>query len=412
MLIIYRIFINTVFLLLPIIIIVRLLKGKEDYKRIKEKIGFNSIKRGTGNLIWFHGASVGEMKSIIPLILKLEKQKNIKKILITSNTLSSAKIFKNLKLKKTVHQFFPIDTNFITKKFINYWSPSKIFFVDSEIWPNTILNIKQKKIPLILINGRITKKSFRRWNRFKNFSQEIFSNFDLCLTSNKVSKKYLTKLKAKNIIYIGNLKFTESKNKKSNLNKKLNKFLNSKNTWCASSTHENEEIISGLVHLKLKKKIKNLLTIIIPRHIERSDKIKLDLEKLGLKVFLHSNKKKISLNSDIYLVNAYDQTKLFFNKCKNVFLGGSLINHGGQNPLEAARYGCNIIHGPNIQNFDEIYQFLKEKNVSNKVKNINEFHKVLSKLLTSKYRYNKIKTNINILGENILNKTLKKINAV
>ena len=412
MLIIYRIFINTVFLILPIIIIVRLLKGKEDYKRVKEKIGFNSIKRGTGNLLWFHGASVGEMKSIIPLITKLEKQKNIQKILITSNTISSAKIFKNLKLKKTIHQFFPIDTNFITKKFINYWSPSKVFFVDSEIWPNMIINIKQKKIPLILINGRITKKSFRRWNRFKNFSKEIFSNFDLCLTSNKVSKNYLTKLKAKNINYLGNLKFTESKNKKSYLNEKLNKFLNSKNTWCASSTHDNEEMICGLVHLKLKKKLRNLLTIIIPRHIERSDQIKIDLEQLGLKVFLHSNKKKIALNSDIYLVNAYDQTKLFFNKCKNVFLGGSLINHGGQNPLEAARYGCNILHGPNVQNFDEIYQFLKEKNVSNKVKNINEFHKVLSKLLTSKYRYNKIKTNINILGENILNKTLKKINAV
>ena len=412
MLIIYRIFINTVFLILPIIIIVRLLKGKEDYKRVKEKIGFNSIKRGTGNLVWFHGASVGEMKSIIPLITKLEKQKNIQKILITSNTISSAKIFKNLKLKKTIHQFFPIDTNFITKKFINYWSPSKVFFVDSEIWPNMIINIKQKKIPLILINGRITKKSFRRWNRFKNFSKEIFSNFDLCLTSNKVSKNYLTKLKAKNINYLGNLKFTESKNKKSHLNEKLNKFLNSKNAWCASSTHDNEEIICGLVHLKLKKKLRNLLTIIIPRHIERSDQIKIDLEQLGLKVFLHSNKKKIALNSDIYLVNAYDQTKLFFNKCKNVFLGGSLINHGGQNPLEAARYGCNILHGPNVQNFDEIYQFLKEKNVSNKVKNINEFHKVLSKLLTSKYRYNKIKTNINILGENILNKTLKKINAV
>ena len=145
MLIIYRIFINTVFLILPIIIIVRLLKGKEDYKRVKEKIGFNSIKRGTGNLLWFHGESVGEMKSIIPLITKLEKQKNIQKILITSNTISSAKIFKNLKLKKTIHQFFPIDTNFITKKFINYWSPSKVFFVDSEIWPNMIINIKKKK---------------------------------------------------------------------------------------------------------------------------------------------------------------------------------------------------------------------------------------------------------------------------
>ena len=412
MLFIYRIFINTVFIILPIIIIVRLFKRKEDYRSIKEKIGFNSKKRGMGNLIWFHGASVGEIKSIIPLILKLEKQNNIKKILITSNTLSSADVFNNFKLKKTIHQFFPIDTNFITKKFIEYWSPSKVFFIDSEIWPNMILNIKKKKIPLILINGRITKKTFRRWNKFKNFSKEIFSNFDLCLTSDKVSKNYLTKLKAKNIIYIGNLKFTETKKKKINLSKNLDNFLNLKNSWCASSTHHNEEIICGKIHLKIRKKLKNLLTIIIPRHIERSEKIKIELEKLGLKVFLHSNQKKIDFDTDIYLVNAYDKTKFFFNKCKNVFLGGSLINHGGQNPLEAARYDCNILHGPNIQNFNEIYQFLKEKNASYQVKNINEFCKILSKLLSSKKPYKKIKTDIDILGENILNKTLKKINAV
>ena len=412
MLFIYRIFINAVFIILPIIIIVRLFKRKEDYRSIKEKIGFNSKKRGMGNLIWFHGASVGEIKSIIPLILKLEKQNNIKKILITSNTLSSADVFNNFKLKKTIHQFFPIDTNFITKKFIEYWSPSKVFFIDSEIWPNMILNIKKKKIPLILINGRITKKTFRRWNKFKNFSKEIFSNFDLCLTSDKVSKNYLTKLKAKNIIYIGNLKFTETKNKKINLSKNLDNFLNLKNSWCASSTHHNEEIICGKIHLKIRKKLKNLLTIIIPRHIERSEKIKIELEKLGLKVFLHSNQKKIDFDTDIYLVNAYDKTKFFFNKCKNVFLGGSLINHGGQNPLEAARYDCNILHGPNIKNFNEIYQFLKEKNASYQVKNINEFCKILSKLLSSKKPYKKIKTDINILGENILNKTLKKINAV
>lgn len=412
MLFIYRIFINTVFIILPIIIIVRLFKRKEDYRSIKEKIGFNSKKRGIGSLIWFHGASVGEIKSIIPLILKLEKQNNIKKILITSNTLSSADVFNNFKLKKTIHQFFPIDTNFITKKFIEYWSPSKVFFIDSEIWPNMILNIKKKKIPLILINGRITKKTFRRWNKFKNFSKEIFSNFDLCLTSDKVSKNYLTKLKAKNIIYIGNLKFTETKNKKINLSKNLDNFLNLKNSWCASSTHHNEEIICGKIHLKIRKKLKNLLTIIIPRHIERSEKIKIELEKLGLKVFLHSNQKKINFDTDIYLVNAYDKTKFFFNKCKNVFLGGSLINHGGQNPLEAARYDCNILHGPNIKNFNEIYQFLKEKNASYQVKNINEFCKILSKLLSSKKPYKKIKTDINILGENILNKTLKKINAV
>ena len=162
MLQIYRFLINLIFLLSPLILIFRLLKKKEDIKRFKEKFCFFSKKRNHGKLLWFHGASVGEIQSIIPLIEKLEKHREIKQILITSNTLSSSKIFKKFQFKKTIHQFFPLDTSYLTKKFLNYWKPSVAFFIDSEIWPNTIINLNKKKIPIILINGRITENSFNK----------------------------------------------------------------------------------------------------------------------------------------------------------------------------------------------------------------------------------------------------------
>ena len=143
MLFIYRFLINLVFIISPIILIIRLFKKKEDLTRFKEKFCFFTKERGKGNLLWFHGASVGELQSIIPLVEKYEKRKDINKILITSNTLSSSKVIGKLKFKKVVHQFFPIDTNFHTKKFLNYWSPSAAFFIDSEIWPNTIINLEK-----------------------------------------------------------------------------------------------------------------------------------------------------------------------------------------------------------------------------------------------------------------------------
>ena len=199
MIFIYRILINIVLLLSPIIIIIRLLKRKEDFFRFKEKIGFFSNKKKRGKLIWFHGASVGELQSVVPLLEKFEKNKKISQILVTSNTLSSSKVIKNIKFKKVIHQFFPIDTNFISKKFINYWKPSKAIFIDSEIWPNTILNLEKNKIPIILVNGRITKKTFKKWKFFSDFSKKIFSKFDLCLSSSKDSFYHLKKLNCKNI---------------------------------------------------------------------------------------------------------------------------------------------------------------------------------------------------------------------
>jgi len=409
MLVVYRILINVTFILSPLIIFLRLLNKKEDLKRFKEKFCFFSYKRKKGKVIWFHGASVGEIKSIIPLLEKFQKNKNISQILITSNTISSLKIISTIKLKKVIHQFFPIDVKFISNKFIDYWKPSAAFFIDSEVWPNMILNLKKKKIPIILINGRITKKSFVRWKFFKKFSYKIFSKFNLCLSSNSETKNFLDKLGAKKVINIGNLKFSQLEKNSISIHQNLKRFIKSKKVWCASSTHFNEEDLCGQVHKKLKQKYKNLLTIIIPRHINRTSSIKDSLNKEGLKVHIHEPDTKIENNTDIYIVNVYGQTKSFYSYCKNVFLGGSIINHGGQNPLEAARFGCNILHGPNVSNFMEIYQFLNKNKISFKIKGSKILSKTLIKLFSINKNSNKIKKKINLIGKKILNDTYKEI---
>ena len=411
MIFIYRVLINFIFILSPVIIAIRLIKGKESLKRFQEKYSFFSAKRKKGKLIWFHGASVGEILSIIPIVKKFENQKNISQILITSNTLSSSEIIKKFYFKKVNHQFFPLDTNFITKKFLNYWEPSAVFFIESEIWPNMILNIVKKKIPLILINARITLKSFKKWFYFNNLSKKLFSNFNLCLASNKDSHKFLKKLGAKNIINLGNIKFIKNDHKKAIINKNIKNFMKSKKTWCAASTHDGEELIFGQVHKNLKNKFENLLTIIIPRHIERVDEIKRKLDKIGLSTHIESSKEKIPKQTDILIVDAYGKSKSYYNNCDKIFLGGSLVKHGGQNPIEAAIYGCTILHGPYIYNFKEIYSYLKKNKISHTLKNLNSITNCLSVLFQKKTNSKKIKIKLNYLSEKILNDTCSAIEA-
>jgi len=226
MIFLYRILINFIVILSPIILIIRIIKKKEHPIRFKEKFSIFSKKRRPGKLIWFHGASVGEILSIMPLVKKLEKNKKINQILITSSTLSSANIFTKFNFKKTVHQFFPVDTNFNTKKFLSYWKPSLAIFIDSEIWPNMLTNLKKKSIPHVLINARITKKSYKRWKLLPALSKNLFKNFAATYPANKETSKYLKSLGAKKIKFLGNLKFSENElDKKNTINHDLKKFL-------------------------------------------------------------------------------------------------------------------------------------------------------------------------------------------
>ena len=404
MLFFYRILINLVLLLSPIIILFRIIKKKEHPTRFSEKLGISSKNRMQGKVIWFHGSSVGEVLSIMPLIERLEKNSKIKQIVITSSTLSSSKVLEKYKLNKTVHQFFPIDANLIIKKFLNYWKPTVVFFVESEIWPNTIQNLHKRNIKIALLNARITKKTFTKWFKFKSFSKDIFNKFDLCLCQNKETKLYLKKLGTKNIKNLGNLKFSESKKIKK-INKIKNfKLLNNKNILFGGiSTHYDEEIFCGKVHLELKNKYKKFISIIIPRHVNRAESIKNDLENLKLKVHLHSSKINIENDTDIYLVDTYGETKSFLNMCKVVYLGGSIIKRGGQNPLEAARSGCKVIHGSNVNNFKEIYALLNNIGVSSKINGVKDAKIKIIKNLKTNVKQKKNIVKINQLGRKILN---------
>ena len=347
----------------------------------------------------------------MPLIEKLEKNKHIKQILVTTSTLSSAKVFSKFKFKKTVHQFFPIDNNYLSKKFLNYWKPNLTIFIDSEIWPNILTNLKNQSIPHILLNARITKKSFNRWKILGTFSKNLFTGFSFTYPQNDETKKYLKYFQVKKIKKIGNLKFSEGiYDSSKQINLKLKNFLSDKIYWCASSTHEGEELIAAKAHLILKKKIKKLILIVIPRNIHRTTKITNMLSKLGLKSHLHSLNQKIPKNTNVYIVDTYGETKSFFKVCKVIFLGKSLTLNGGQNPLEPARYNCNIVHGPNVSNFHEIYDLLGKGKITFRINNQNQLVKKINELLKKNVGSRNARSKINKIGEKILNKTLIEIN--
>ncbi len=401
---IYSVIINLVFLFSPILILIRLFKGKEDPLRYQEKFCIYS-KKNRFKSVWFHAASVGELMSIIPVLEKLEKKKKIEQVLLTTSTRSSAKIFENYKFKKTFHKYYPLDTNYLTNKFINTWRPQLAVFVDSEIWPNMFKNLEKKQISIILLNARVTRKSYRRWGILKKFANEVFSKISLALPSNLETKKFLKKLGTKNINIAGNLKFY-AKNKINTINKFFpkKKFKNFK-ILCAASTHGDEEILIAKIHKSIKKNDKKLLTIIIPRHINRSKRIIKDLKKINLNVVTHSSRNGPNKNTDIYLVDTYGEARQFYQLSKITFVGGSIVRHGGQNPLEPARLGNYIINGPNIDNFKEIYAFLSKNKISVTTLDIKKMQNEIEKKLNKKLPNSKTRKIFN-LGEKILNKNV------
>ena len=413
----YKFFTYLFYPFAPIYLYFRKLRKKEDSSRYKEKLSKINTPRGEGFLIWFHVASVGEAMSILPLIENCVEEQKISKILVTSITLSSGKILEKRfnQNVKTIHQFLPLDIPILTNKFLEHWRPNLSIFIDSEIWPNLISQINKKNIPLLLLNARITKKTFDRWKFLLNFSKRIFEKFDLCIVSNKESENFLKILGAKNIKNYGNLKFS---NIKTNLNNKLDSaFLNkikNRKIWCATSTHPTEEILCAKSHLKIKESYNNILTIIIPRHIDRVKKINKELTNLNLKVVLFNKLNQLNIDTDILLINSYGEALKFYNISKYVFLGKSLvkslIKDSGQNPIEPARLGCKIFHGPNVSNFFEIYEYLKTLGITKEINNSDE----LSLSLIEEFKYDNAKSDMIVekienYGQNILNNTVKEL---
>jgi len=402
----YNSVIIIIIIISPVIIIFRILNGKENLKSILEKFGFSKKRRNKGKLLWFHCSSVGEFLSIIPLIERLEKERDIKNILVSTSTLSSSKIFQKYNFKKTFHQFYPLDNPLIVDNFLNHWKPSVAFFIESEIWPEMIRSLKSRKIKTLLLNARISKKSYERWRYLKKFEINIFKNFDYIFPQNKETMNYLKCFRLNNLKILGNLKFSESRKKNyTNLPKKFIK----RKILCAASTHNNEEEIILNIHQRLNKDLKDLLTILIPRHVDRTKEITEILNSKNLNFVLHSEGKKLKKNTDVYLVDTYGESKAFYSVSNVVFLGGSLVLKGGQNPLEAIRCGCNVVHGKHVFNFTEIYNMLRKNKLSFEAKNYDQLKKIILNLLIKKSKNKKKIKSFKKIGNNILNKHFSEI---
>ena len=336
--------------------------------------------------------------------------------MITTTTLSSGNLAKK-ELKRfhnAQHRFFPIDIKFLINKFLSAWKPKAIFFVDSEIWPNLILQAREKNIPLVLINARITLKTFKRWMLVPDIAKKIFSCFSLCLSSSKETEGYLKDLNAKNVSFSGNLKLIgeidKSKLSYSNIN-----VLEKNRFWLAASTHEGEESLCLKTHLFLKKKYNNVKTIIAPRHIERSNRIRKLCESYNLTSQVLNLNETILNESEIIIINTFGVLSSFYKHAKSVFIGKSTIKKlesvGGQNPVDAAKSGCKIYHGPYVYNFKEIYAILEKNNISNTIESSTELGNFLIKDLED-YGYDnkKFPSLMNDLGQKTLTDTMTRIN--
>jgi 3-deoxy-D-manno-octulosonic-acid transferase len=418
MILIYRVLANLSFPILLILIFFRKILKKEHKKRYKEKIYpsyFNVIRKKNSKLIWFHAASIGEFQSILPIIKELNKNKDIE-FLITTVTLSSSNLAEEefKKFNNIHHRFFPFDVGFIIDKFLYSWKPNIIFLVDSEIWPNLILKANDKKIPIALINARITSKTFKRWMMFSSSAKRIFGLFSLSLTANLETKDYLLQFNVKNVFYSGNIKLINNLNRDSlkNLNEK---FLLNKRFWFAASTHKGEDAFCLKTHIELKQRYKDLVTIIAPRHIDRVRDIKSLCESFNLSSQILNKNEIISNNKEIIIINSYGVLQNYFKYAKSVFIGKSIIkkleNVGGQNPIDAAKLGCKIYHGPYVYNFKEIYKILENNNVAKKIMNSTELcNNLIKDLSTPAKKDNQIPNLINSLGQKTLTDTMKIIN--
>ena len=396
----------------------RVLSKKEHPKRFKEKIfsSYFNIKRNyNSKLLWFHAASIGEFKSIIPIIKRLNELEKGLEFLITTTTLSSG-YFAETELKKidnATHRFLPLDINFLIRTFIELWKPKKIFLVDSEIWPNLLLNAKKKNIPIALINARLTKKSFKRWSSFSNVAKKIFNIFDLCICANKETKMFLEKLNAKNIKYVGNLKFINHFKDRDFENKNTS-TLSQLRFWVAASTHAEEDIICLKTHIAIKKKFNDIITIIAPRHLNRVKKIKSLSENHGLKTQILNHNDKIVDNAEIIIINSFGVLQNYFLHAKSVFIGKSMVeslkNDSGQNPIDAAYLNCKIYHGPYTSNFLEIYDVLSQNNIAKKIINFDDLSNYLiSDLENFKKKDSSCSNSLQIFGQNISDNTIKLI---
>lgn len=380
---------NTLIRILYPLVICRYIKkriqnGKEDPKRFNERQGRPAIKRPEGKLIWFHGASVGESVSMLPLINKLLEHYPDAHIMVTTGTVTSADLMGKRLPERAFHQFVPIDNPKFVTRFLRHWQPDLVLWFESDLWPALLSGIKRKNIPLVLVNGRISNKSFKRWQQFDFISKELLGCFTFCLGQSEEDAYRLRMLGAKDSTCLGNLKYAGI-NLPVDEGKKTEILIQIGNRplWVVSSTHSDEELKIGKFLNRVMEQIPNLMTIMAPRHPNRGPEIQQQLNDLGLKTALRSKNEKINKDTNVYIADTIGELGIWYDIAPIVFIGGSLIPHGGQNFMEPSRSRDAVIVGPHMHNFTDAMNRAKKADAVIQVNDVIELEENLLKLLTN-----------------------------
>ncbi len=371
---------------MPLWLKFRTLRGKEEAGRITERFGKSSYGRPKGKLLWIHASSVGEANSVLALINQTKKQFPQLNILLTTGTVTSAALMKQRLPAGVLHQFAPIDTPEATERFIRHWLPDVVWFVESELWPNLIDAAKRYFCLMALINARMSERSFHNWKKYHNVANEMLSSFQLCFAQSEQDAVRLRALGAQKVMTTGNLKYDAPLlpcDEGELLTMKT--ALASRSLWLAASTHPSEEKMVAEVHQQLSKMHPNLLTVIVPRHPERGADIARELQAYG-KVALRSQKDAITSDTAFYIADTLGELGLFYRLCEIAFMGGSLVKHGGQNPLEPAQLACAILTGIHTHNFRDIYIEMAAQRAVAVVKDTTQLAASLHELFTNAAR--------------------------
>jgi len=356
---IYRLAMTAATPIAPLLLSYRLRSGKEDRSRLAERRGQPAIPRPAGPLIWLHGASVGEITAVLPLIERVRAEGF--QVLVTSGTVTSAELAQQRLPAGAIHQYVPHDAPPFVDAFLNHWHPDLALFVESDLWPNLVLGCADRKIPLLLLNGRLSHRSFSRWKLAPRAIRTLLRRFELCLTQSPTDAERYAKLGGPRVIMTGNLKL-DVPAPPANFGElqAIKATTEDRTVIAAASTHPGEETAIIDAHRRLSPLFPGLLTIIVPRHPNRGHAVAELASSAGLSVSLRSIGQHPNAQSDVYVADTVGELGLIYRLAPIVFMGGSLVPHGGQNPIEAAKLGTAILHGPHVWNFTDIYSALDE----------------------------------------------------
>ena len=327
-------------------------RGKEDPTRIDERRGIPSLERPAGRLIWLHAASIGEAQSILRLVERLLRDRPDLSALVTTGTVTSAELLASRLPARAMHQFVPVDRAPWVRRFLDHWRPDAAFWVESELWPNLLLETRARRIPLALVNARISEKSHAAWHRAPGIARRLLDAFDVILAQDDTIAARLRDLGAASVDVTGNLKAAAAAlPADADQLIVLQEAFANRPLWLAASTHPGEETMVGAAHRHAAATHLGLLTILVPRHPRRGEEIAAELTATDLRVARRSAGEPVTPETDIYVADGTGELGLFYRLAPLAFIGGSLVPHGGQNMLEAAQLGCAILHGPHVANF-------------------------------------------------------------